>query len=157
VILVQGVASIWLRGAHTLPVAQLHGLPKRIAAGLVAQSIYVDVENGVRWPVCGVAMGRGATENIFPSRENVVDLGPPLFKHYVVIGEGRLPGVPCEIGVHEGSRVKWTASFGPTSLEEWRLALRIRQFDRVAAGVVVFCARERQREERARLFGLRRS
>ena len=157
-VLVSSAAYVWLHGAVELPQAQEERVPEEGARALVEGRLVFLVE-GRQLRVEGVLFGQTLDEEIQVPNLQVPGLGLPVFRMFGVAAEGRVPGVPCELGLFADTAKnrKWMVSFGASPLEFWRQALVVPPFIKVASGAIRFTPRNNSRIVRHELFEERRA
>lgn len=148
----RGHAYVWAPGWTNLPIADHHGLPKKIAIALGHGEATVQVRD-TRILLEGVILGSTSGEGK-PRTFVVPELGgTPLVLTYAIAIEGRSEGLPAQMGALSETRDRrWVVSFGTKPLEFWRQAMTLPNLFDVRLGAILFTPKEKALELRSQLF-----
>lgn len=154
---IQAPAYVW---AHNLPevkTAQEFELVELVASALAAGHLAFRLGDQP-YALVGVLLGQSVPGDLPVPSLAAGPLGAPLVSLLGVAVEGRVSGVPCEIGLFSETarNRRWAVSFGVEPLERWRQWLNLPPFLRVAAGGLVFTTRNNAPTVRKTLWAERR-
>jgi hypothetical protein len=122
-----GRLYVWVEGFDSLKLASQFSCTRLAQAALSRGCTVVEVE-GRTLPLMGLAIGRGAREELVPVKMAVEESNYPLFSCAIVCTNGRVAGIPGELGyfgaVHSRRSRRWVFSFNK-ELGFWRQHLRL--------------------------------
>ena len=154
---IQAVAYVWVAGRELLNTAKDMDLVEEAARCLASGHMAFTMGELVV-SMSGVMFGQSVGGEIQVPNLDVRGRGFPIVTMLGVAVEGRVPGLPCEIGLFSETarNRRWMVSFGDVSLEEWRRVFNTPEFLRISQGGLVFTTRNNAGTVRRELWEVRR-
>jgi hypothetical protein len=122
-----GRLYVWVEDFDSLKIASQFSCVRLAQSALSRGCTVIEIEDRVL-PLVGLAVGRGAREELVPVKMSVEESNYPLFSCSIVCTNGRVAGIPGELGyfgdVYSSRSRRWVFSFNK-ELGFWRQHLRL--------------------------------